>query len=275
MRLLHWVLAPEAALEDAHFPKEWGAPPKRLPISSKISFSVLYSDIGEEFYLNCGPTPDMPGWEVISPLETVFEINTIRNGLASELVDASHLLEWLHEKEAVQIWEMDSLQMKESFSLSPVSSAHRICILPKGGVAAYLNRRVTEVSPGSSDVPKDQRQEISWGVRYVEENRRESLHFASWAPDPQAPTSTTLAITRLRTSKDSFPVLLKAVCEYAASHNPQYERLEIWNLPDDLSEIAGRFGGKVVRRSEHLNAMKVYGVGDKVDWLFNERYCWC
>ena len=73
MRLLHWALAPLSALDNSEFPEEWGMPPERPSITSAISFSVLYSDVGEFFYKSCGPTPRSPGWEVITPTgERIF-----------------------------------------------------------------------------------------------------------------------------------------------------------------------------------------------------------
>src|ERR1700742_4024289 len=41
MHLLHWALAPEAALASSLFPSEWGNPPPRPQSPSNTGFSVL------------------------------------------------------------------------------------------------------------------------------------------------------------------------------------------------------------------------------------------
>lgn len=60
MRLLHWAIAPHALLPP--FPEVWGAPPNSV---GNARFSVLYSDVGENFYLQCSPGDDRDkGWVV-------------------------------------------------------------------------------------------------------------------------------------------------------------------------------------------------------------------
>jgi hypothetical protein len=264
MRLLHWALAPSSALSDSLFPEEWGIPPSRLPSVSEIAFSVLYSDIGEEFYRRCGPIPDTPGWQVVSPNDTSFDLKVLDANL-HDVALASHELEWLYEEEAVHAWEADSRHMTEDLSMQ-TSSTYRICILPRGGVAGYLNRRVTEVAPENLT-----NQRMTWGARNIRSDG--TLHFATWAPDPMAPTSKTITISRLRADVKSFSILLKALCQYAQNRVPQYERLEIWNLPKELQDVASSFGGVTSIRTEHLNALCVYGIDfNNVQWVYNERF---
>lgn len=266
MRLLHWVLAHPNALDRSLFPSEWGQIPPSMDSldTSDIAFCVLFSDIGETIYRKCGPTLNTKGWKVVSPIETTFELNKIRERL-NNIDQADYRYAWLNEEEAIRTWQIDSVQMTDDLSRNP-SAAHRLCTLPSGGVAGYLNWRVT-VDMASDSTSRC----MVWGVRLVDLNG--SLHFATWAPDPQAPASTTIVISRLRSDRRTFPSILKAVCHYALSQSlPNYERVEIWNLPEDLQVLAADFGGVTSRRTNHLDSIHVYGLeGEDVQWAFNER----
>lgn len=75
MRLLHHVLAPSERLPE--FPETWGAPPQVQHSGlGDALFSVLYSDVGEEFYPKCGPIHGMSGWEIRDPWSVVWNANT-------------------------------------------------------------------------------------------------------------------------------------------------------------------------------------------------------
>ncbi|KAF8749684.1 hypothetical protein RHS01_09871 [Rhizoctonia solani] len=67
----------------------------------------------------------------------------------------------------------------------------------------------------------------------------------------------TLAITRLRASTDSFPVLLDAALRTAQETKSEY--IEIWNVPEHLKEMALATGGETVERPDNRSAFKWYG----------------
>jgi len=62
------------------------------------------------------------------------------------------------------------------------------------------------------------------------------------------------------------------VLRYARDHS--LDTVEVWNLAPDLADICRQIGGSVVERDEHFPAIKWYG-NDSVEWLYNERFCWC
>ena len=67
LRLLHYHLA-DTTIVPA-FPSQWGAPPPLLPpaLSSalpKAIASILWTDVGSNFYSRCTVGPDRPGWVV-------------------------------------------------------------------------------------------------------------------------------------------------------------------------------------------------------------------
>lgn len=273
MRLLHWVLAPSSAAQS--FPAEWGSPPPRpLELGEKlggaISFSVLYTDVGEDFYMRCGPTPSVTGWRATSPFVTAFDITRLAFKLKmAEVEDFGY--QWLDEQAALAIWDKDAGQMKRELT-STSSGSLRLCIPPTYGVAAYLNRRVTVLSPSS---------DTSWGISFPD---GPGLAFVTWAPDPQAnppPAPVVLTITRLRVPPSLFPLALQAICIHGSRQEPKIERVEFENLSPDLIAKAqklgldGNEGGMVSeRRKEHIPSIAIYGRDDEaeVEWIYNERY---
>ena len=69
MRLLHHVLARPEALPP--FPEEWGAPPPEgAPVRGVCS--VLYSDVGPDFYAQAGPAPGKDGWLICGTMSSVW-----------------------------------------------------------------------------------------------------------------------------------------------------------------------------------------------------------
>src|ERR1700761_4810629 len=75
MRLVHWAITPEEMLKSSLFPKQWGTPPKRSPTllsGLPVLFSVLYSDVGDTFYANCGPTGVGGGWQPTNSVATTI-----------------------------------------------------------------------------------------------------------------------------------------------------------------------------------------------------------
>ena len=120
------------------------------------------------------------------------------------------------------------------------------------------------------------------------------LAFATWAPDPQnaaPPSPQTLVVTRLRAGVDDFPQLLSSMLSFIDGLEIKPGKVEIWNLPAELEEIANSFGGMTALRTEHLSSIKVYRSDESWEWLFNEkcvdsralipnahcanRYAWC
>ncbi|CUA72050.1 hypothetical protein RSOLAG22IIIB_10020 [Rhizoctonia solani] len=89
-----------------------------------------------------------------------------------------------------------------------------------------------------------------------------------------------LVVTRLRATPDSFPLLLDSAFQVA--RDAKCESVEIWNVPEQLSEIARATGGETTERAGDLSAFKWYGqeCDSRVDnsavvWALNERYSWC
>jgi hypothetical protein len=256
MRLLHWVMAPHAALPP--FPNAWGAPPEA---TGKARFSVLYSDIGD-FYLLCGPTEEAgKGWAIRDAIWTLWDV-----GWASESTgDEPGELEWLDIPGVNKLLGADSETMKRDVVEWTKSTGRTsVAFLPWEGVGLYQIQRVLFSSP----VP----QITKWGVLLKDASSKDGDRptFAAWSID-KGPSSMHLVIIRLRATQTTFPHLLRKILEVAREHG--LEKVEVWNLPMELVGVASELGGQTTERDMHLPSFVWYGDGQaaNIDWLFNEK----
>ncbi|KAI0944814.1 hypothetical protein AcW1_001660 [Taiwanofungus camphoratus] len=287
MRLLHWVLAPRSALP-AKFPSAWGSPPliRGLRVSN-AQWSVLYSDVGEDFYRACGPDENSAaGWLVRGALKSVYHLPPSSVGAeAAGIVTEGGVRQrwdWLTENKTKALWEMDAEWMKNDLIKS--SNSHTLfAFLPDKGVGAFTIQRTMSFTEAMDPVfPTD-----IWGVILFPNdvtdwegfltNNRNNIDlptFATWTLDVQV-APRTLVVTRLRANTMTFPHLLNKLVQAAGKNS--IERIEIWSLPEVLQPLASNAGWKTAKRRDHLSAFKWYGeVGeDQVEWMFNEKFSWC
>lgn len=252
MRLLHWVLAAEELLPA--FPAEWGTPPLRVPRAGGGWFSALWSDIGKDVYRSCGVLPGGEGWVVVNPVSTLWDVQA-----AHESVDAKESggqPEWtlLDEEGVLGLWERDAEDIARSpgTTETPVSLA----FLPIKGVAAFQHRRF-----GVYLVKEDPRVEhygiVSQpaGNEGVELNVPfdENVAFATWTIETSKPR--TLLVTRLRSTPRGFGRLFAELVRVARKH--RLDRIEVYNITEELKDVAADLGGRTGEREEHLSALGV------------------
>ncbi|KAJ7077205.1 hypothetical protein C8R43DRAFT_1092947 [Mycena crocata] len=261
MRLLHWVIADEKLLPPTRFPTQWGAPPPRVQGAGDGHFSALWSDVGD-FYHKCGPvrgTDD--GWEVKKSecTTTAWEVLQVQPAIPN--VEG---WTWLDERGVSDLWDRDADMTKKHMNRNQTKGVS-FSFLPNQGVAAYqldnqnifLDRLMPKV--------------CKWGVVL----RGERQVFASWTVIAKPPQPRTLLLIRLQVPPKHFQELLNQIMEFARQH--QVERVETWNLPEELQNLAAQFGGKTFQRDLDLPAIKWYRGADEKDikWLNNERFCLC
>lgn len=276
MRLLHWVLAPHSALPP--FPEAWGAPPK-VPAELGVQnaqFSVLYSDVGREFYRACGPTAEPGnGWLTRGAIESSWY--AARAPADPSGSTAPHI--WLSEDDAKHVWSLDVPLMNDDLTKAAVSTNHiAFSFLPHKGVGAFVVRRTMLFQEDRSPVlPLD-----TWGVLLLPNSvvgmdeafadPEKQPTYATWTLDSLNESERIQVVTRLRASKETLPALLKLVVQFARKEN--IAKIETWGLSKELQAAAREVGWETVDRSEHLSAFKWYGKENEDDllWMFNEKY---
>ncbi|KAF8886731.1 hypothetical protein BD779DRAFT_603980 [Infundibulicybe gibba] len=282
MRLLHWVLAPSSALAVEDFPKEWGAPPPRVEGAGDAMFSMLWSDVGKNFYSTCGPVGNTGGWTVSEATSTSFDLSRV--DLESNATKHDSWL-WLNETALLKAWEKDAERTQVEVKSRALTGDRKISfsILPTEGVAAYQHRRdmflVKRALPDA----------VHWGI--IKTNDMEGVTpvspevgnitfdettiFASWIIEVRPPGPRTLLITRLRANAEAFKDIIGTLTTLA--RNNGVEKIEVWNLPHDLRIRAEALGGHSYERDIRLPVFKWYGPEAASDlvWVSNERFCWC
>ncbi|KAG9314667.1 hypothetical protein JVU11DRAFT_5472 [Chiua virens] len=273
MRLLHRVTAGRTSEYNLpEFPAEWGAPPPEVQEAGKGMFSVLYSDVGEEFYKQAGPgIENSGGWEARDPISTIWKFP--QKGEVQQF-DTNGEWRWLKHSDLDTLWKKDVQYIRRKMEQLPVSSPEYhtenpkafATYLPDEGVGSFHIFRSMFAADNiiSMDI---------WGVEKKPANNDQPI-YATWSVDVR-PLPPTLIVTRLCTTPSEFPDLLRQIQQ--AARRSGIEKVEIWNIPKDLVTAATETGGQTFERKEHLPAIKWYGAGEtvEVEWVLNEKFCWC
>jgi len=261
MSLLHWVTASRANLPK--FPEAWGAPPDEVADAGDGLFSVLYSDVGEEFYRSAGPGGKGGGWEKRGAISTIWEVGT------DDGDDEGWT--WLTEDQLEGLWDRDAKRITQEMANIPMSDTSYVVerpkafatYLPTDGVCAFHIQKSTYASNFSMAGG-------SWGVQ----SSSDPNTYASWSIDLRPPPPT-LIVTRLCASEETFAGLLAKIKQ--AARQSGVGKVEVWNLGVNLMSIAEKTGGWTFIRNEHLPQIVWYGSGvtGDVEWANNEKFCWC
>ncbi|KAL1716505.1 hypothetical protein EV715DRAFT_293129 [Schizophyllum commune] len=253
MRLLHWVLADEAFLPV--FPEEWGAPPPRVAHAGGAYFSSLLSHVGD-FYKSCGATLSTEGWAVKGAVSTIWDVGV----LADDESHSSDAWQWLDERSVRETWNEDvPLMEREIVELAQGHSEQPLlAYLPHEGVAEYQQNRALLVATSKPFLVK------YWGVRA----KTGPLCYATWTIDVHSPSSKTILLTRMRAqSADHFAELMKELLAYAKRN--QYQRIELWNIPEAFRAKAQATGGVTSANDKLSPGLKCYA-NTNLEWIFNE-----
>ncbi|OAX35442.1 hypothetical protein K503DRAFT_773464 [Rhizopogon vinicolor AM-OR11-026] len=257
MCLLHWVIASRINLPK--FPEAWGAPPEEVAGAGEGLFSVLYSDVGEEFYRSAGPGGEGGGWEKRGAVSTIWEVG------AEEGDDEGWT--WLMQDQLSGLWDRDADRIRKELTSMPMNDASYevkrpeafATYLPTNGVCAFNIPRLTYASNFSMA-------EGFWGVQ----SSSDPDTYASWSFYVRPPPAV-LIVTRLCASEETFSGLIAKIKQ--AARRCGVGKVEIWNLRAGLRNIAEKTGGHTSVRNKLLPQIAWYGPGatGNVEWVYNEK----
>ncbi|KEP47527.1 hypothetical protein V565_152400 [Rhizoctonia solani 123E] len=254
MSLMHSVLAPH------RYPDPLKAP---TVTDHPSSISVLYSAVGD-YYARCIPSEGESGWTLQKSLVTTWPLSNVEvpsskgSSAPIELLSESDVTSTLDSDDSLIPADLLELQKKDPtktyFTFVPTAPLNAYSII------------ISKLSPGALSNPP-------WGAKISG-----TSDFMTWAYIRHPGLK--LAITRLRASQDSFPVLLNAALQVA--RDMKCESIEAWNVPEHLAEIARAAGGETAEREVNRSAFKWYGHESSlkvenadVIWALDERYSWC
>ncbi|KAI0777765.1 hypothetical protein BD413DRAFT_640527 [Trametes elegans] len=277
MRLLHWALAHRSALP-SEFPAEWGAPPDPTVLHAagvaNGQFSVLYSDVGREFYHSAGLTPGAhDGWVVKGALET--------SRLVADAPEAQHVPEGLSvvrlgEDDVLALYNRDAAWIKDDLSkFAGDTDSTLFSFLPDQGVGAFVFRRLVQFG----EELKPSLPATHWGFAVLPHGtalkdalgQDSPLSFATWTLELKT-SPRALVVSRVRADANTFPIILDQLLAVAREH--KLGKVEFWYLRPELRAIANALGWKTGERPDHLSAVKWYGEEkeDELEWVYNEKY---
>ncbi|KAH9919959.1 uncharacterized protein BXZ73DRAFT_104779 [Epithele typhae] len=292
MRLLHWVLAAPDALDRASFPAAWGAPPDpevlRAAGVANGRFSVLYSDLGRDFYHACGPRPDPPraGWATLGARETFFVLSAESTPRLEDVAAAEEVeLARLGKADVEALYAHDARWLRADVARAAAAAPQRVrlAFLPDAGVGAFVMSRLMDFDMrlrptmnlrlwGAAVVPAGQA--FADVLAAAGEGREEEVRFVSWTYELRTEPKT-VVVARLRADERTFPKMVGELVRAAEEHG--CTKIEFWSMPDNLRGLAEKMGFATKERTDHLSAIKWYGDEgeEELDWLYNEKYCWC
>lgn len=253
MRLLHWVIAKPDA-RPSKFPEAWGEPPAKVEGFMNASLSVLYSDVGTDFYASCGFLPGThDGWNVAPRASTCWKVS-VESGAQREW-------KWLGQYDLDAYWQKDSEEIAgEMKELDLKGKDAAFSFTPRHGVGVFHPLRVQQFIEEAGPMS------TFYGVAL--KSLEGTLAYASWTFE--FPSFKKLVITRLRVPLNLLEELISVIMGYCKERG--MEEIEVWNLPKELVSRAASMGATTSDMKDHLPSLKWYSSTDEsVEWVNNEK----
>ncbi|KAH9852548.1 hypothetical protein C2E23DRAFT_730888 [Lenzites betulinus] len=284
MCLLHWVVAKRSTLPA--FPADWGTAPdvtvlRALGLANG-HFSVLYSDIGPNFYQDAGPTPGAhDGW-VVQGVHTTAKAVKPSALFHKPPHGVNVTVQRLAEPDVRALYELDAGWIKDDLArLAGDTDRALFSFLPNHGVGAFVIHRTMTIAGSPGGARRPVLPSTLWGIALLPQGTRtlqdaldvgEPISFVTWTLDLSAGEPRTLVVARLRADEHTMTVILHELMTIAREE--KIERVEFWCLPPVLRAIAESRGWTTTERKEHLSAVKWYGEDSpsEVEWVNNEKY---
>ncbi|KAH8827606.1 hypothetical protein DL96DRAFT_1599631 [Flagelloscypha sp. PMI_526] len=254
--LLNWIIHPQPA---PNYPNNWHPVQEDLRQPAAV-FSALWTYVGD-FYSRCGPVPGVKGWTLDDRRMATWDTSKI------EATDLPSLDDWsllddagvtsLSEKDAERIKDTMVSQSLQDFDMTFVA------LSPAGGVMSSQHWRYL-VPPNQVDAS------FRWGVV----SKHDPLTYATWTISEPI-SEMTLRVTRVALGSDEqFAPLIKAILTFAK--NREINIVEIWNIARHLEEeVPTILSGRTDEENTGPPAFRWFGDDkERVQWVFNERYCW-
>ncbi|EGG11094.1 uncharacterized protein MELLADRAFT_102914 [Melampsora larici-populina 98AG31] len=256
MRLLHFQLASP----------DWLATQSNVanpnPRFNDAILSVLYSDIGPEFYAKATP----PGWQVTESLQTVWTVDDLPVADGFPTMD----LKPIRLKDFKSVAESDSTWLHQELSKENAQKSAWFAFRPDGADLEWLITRSNFYANilRESSIPDLLVVDI-WGYQ----KEQDDSEFITWYIDYPAET---LYLARVRCQPEDsifFKVVFNKVVELAKEQ--RCKMIKCWNIDSRLVNSLG-FPSQTQPRTDSLSAVAWYGETiDHLEWFANEKLFWC
>lgn len=224
---------------------------QRLPSHAPgvVGFSVLYSDIGRQFYARMGWKPDLSTHITLSPSTTAYK--NVR---------------YCPREEIARLCEKDVEFVRQR--IASKSSSTRVAVLPDYEVIEWSQTRSLYLMSNSTDITVGK-----FGAVYSSAAGKEG-----WVVYGFTPSKGQLTILRCVPQQgeelESVVELLKASQNLALEY--KLTEVYIWNPSDVVLQAARKLQEVqvVTRETDTITSIAYYGEGD-AEWLENDPFAWC
>lgn len=269
-------------VEIAALLKTWG-----VPKGETAAFSILYSDIGKQFYTKLG-------WEPFNSSHISIP-SSVTGDAPTELPQARPL----YSADMPELCTIDEQLVRSSLSQAPKNKTH-VALVPDIATIKWHHAREEFVAQELHNKVPD----VKGAMVETESGKRVWCYFTRvfYNGNPSESKGNTLHILRIvveehglftweRASADAnlsaYVPAIAALFRLALTEAKKWNMAEVeaWNPTESIVQAAQVLcpDAKVVHRdAESIASLMWYGsrkhdgpIAEEVDWLGNEKYGWC
>lgn len=253
---------------------------------SRISFTVLYSDIGKEFYAKNGWKPFPSSHIELLPLKTASDISSSKSTPSTTP---------LHAEDIAALCSLDQTLLRQKIAHRNPST--RVAFIPdietmqwhharEEFAAKELFNKHPLVKGAISAGREGERAWCIWTHTFGSKPESTKLHILRLVIEAEQDIGRQMpdgATTNGTDAQSTGAVRAVAAVLLAAQHEAEewgMHHVELWN-PSPVTVEAAREvlpGAEIVDRDEESIACLRWsgeGNGEEVDWVGNEKYGWC
>ena len=259
---------------------------------SRASFTVLYSDIGKNFYARNGWKPFPSSHIALPPLKSTTSTSSAKPTPSSSSSSSSPL----HADDLPALCSLDQSLLRQKIAHQNPST--RVAFIPdvetmqwhharEAFAAKELFNRHPEVKGAISNGPEGERAWCIWTHTFGSTPQSTKLHVLRLVVEAERDIGRQMphsgAATNGTDVEGTGAVKAVAAVLLAAQREAGVwgmDHVELWN-PSPVTVVAAREvlpGADIVERDEESIACLRWsgeGKGEEVDWVGNEKYGWC
>ncbi|KAK1821655.1 hypothetical protein LTR12_003883 [Friedmanniomyces endolithicus] len=238
----------------------------------RSAFSVLFSDIGKDFYARYGWQP-FPSAHIALPAQSTDQ----ERGMSA--------VRLLKDGDLAELCEADEKLMRSKLASSSKSSGRSTVALVSDPVTLQWHAAREDFVNGELRLCQGSLQDRRGAIIGDESGSRVWCYWTRLWTKPQDEAPSTLHITRLVIENEEDPAKEEAIVELLRAAQSEakasgMDEVQLWNPSETTVAAFRQLGPKVEvvhREKESIASLRWYGEGswEDVDWACNEKYGWC
>ncbi|KAL1303751.1 hypothetical protein AAFC00_007093 [Neodothiora populina] len=253
---------------------------------SDSPFSVLWSDIGKQFYKARGWHPFPSAHISLHPSKTNISKTGLPSTRALKIADLEELC------------ALDAQLMRQCVAQKSTSGKTTVAILPdvvtlewhharEGFVGKELYGKAPDIKGAVVELDSGKRVWCIWTRMWYNSDpadpKGNTLHILRLASDDQGLLDSEAKIAGPKKEEVAAAIAALLAAAQAQASEWNMGEVDIWN-PSHLTITAGRMLEETVdvvhREKDSISSLRWYGAGhenpaEEVEWIGNEKYAWC